>query len=100
MKTGIELISIERAEQIEKHGRTIAYDVKTNKKRELSFAAAVLSCPHPETMGCSSKNDYSCPEGWDVNIWTKIIKKPYRQRLIIAGAFLAAEIDRLNEIYK
>jgi hypothetical protein len=96
MKTGIELIAQEREEQIEKHGRTIDADVKNNKSGELSFAAAALSCPNPESMGLSSANNYSCPTGWDVKIWTKMILKPYKDRLIIAGALLAAEIDRLQ----
>lgn len=96
MQTGIELIAKEREEQITKHVRTIANDVKNNKNGELSFAAAVLSCPNPLAMGASPVNNYSCPSGWDVKMWNKIFKKPYKDRLIIAGAFIAAEIDRLQ----
>ena len=96
MKTGLELIAQERAEQIEKHARTIDADVKYNKTGELSFAAAALSCPNPASMGLSAANDYSCPTGWDVKIWTKMILKPYKERLIIAGALIAAELDRLQ----
>ncbi len=36
-----------------------------------------------------------------MNIFTKMCYKPYEERLIIAGALIAAEIDRLqteNEI--
>lgn len=96
MKTGIELIAIERKEQIEKHGRTVEQDVKNNINGELSFAAALLCCPDPPSMGCTAVNNYSCPAKWDIAIWTKIIKKPYKERLIIAGAFIAAELDRIN----
>ena len=42
MKTGIELIAQERAEQIEKHGRTIELDVKQNNHHQLSDAASAL----------------------------------------------------------
>lgn len=94
--TGIELIAQERIEQIEKHGRTIELDVKNNYSTQLSFAAALLSCPSPEHNGVSSANNYGCPTGWSISIWTKMIKKSYKQRLIIAGALLAAEIDRLQ----
>jgi hypothetical protein len=95
MKTGIELIEIERTEQIEKHGRTVEKDVKTNYLCQLSFAAAILSCPNP-IQYMSKENNYSCPDGWSQKIWDKIRVKPYKERLIIAGALIAAEIDRLQ----
>lgn len=100
MKSGIELIAAERNEQIVKHNRTVTNDVKFNKNEELSFAAAALSCPHPEANGLSASNNYSCPTGWNVKIWIHMIKKPYKERLIIAGALIAAEIDRLNALNK
>jgi len=36
------------------------------------------------------------PKGWDHKIWEKMCHKNYKKRLIIAGALIAAEIDRLN----
>ena len=36
------------------------------------------------------------PNGWDQEIWEKMIRKPHQERLIIAGALIAAELDRLN----
>lgn len=95
MKTGIELIADERKEQIEKHHRTIQDDVKYNTKSELSFAAALLCCPNPEKFA-SRVNDFACPTGWDVKIWERMRTKNYKDRLIIAGALIAAEIDRLQ----
>lgn len=97
MKTGIELIAEERREQIEKHGRTIRKDVELNNMAQLSFAAAILSCPNPEQYQ-SKENNYACPVGWDFNIWNKMRLKSYKERLIIAGALIAAEIDRLQAI--
>lgn len=97
MKTGIELIAIERQEQIEKHGRSIEYDQANNTNAELSFAAALLTCPRPFTHGCQEENDYGCPKGWDKELWFKMITKSYFDRLIIAGALIAAEIDRIAQ---
>jgi hypothetical protein len=99
MKTGIELIAAERQEQIEKHGRTIESDVKYNKDTQLSFGAAILTCPNPEQYQ-KAENNYACPEGWDLKIWDKMRIKSYKDRLIIAGALIAAEIDRIQAIEK
>jgi hypothetical protein len=95
--TGIELIAQERKEQIEKHGRTVELDKANNTSHQLSFAAALLSCPNPKSMGMSAANNYSCPTGWDKDIWKKIIHKPYYDRLVIAGALIAAELDRIQD---
>ena len=96
MKIGIELISKEREEQLSKHHIAVIDDAMYNKGYQLSFAAAALSCPFPESMGLSSENQYGCPSGWDAKIWCKMIHKPYKDRLVVAGALLAAEIDRLQ----
>lgn len=98
MKTGIELIADERSEQIEKHGRTVALDVTQNAECQLSFGAALLSCPYPKANGFSPDSAFGKPQNWDKNIWNKMMSKSYKKRLIIAGALIAAEIDRLQEI--
>jgi len=92
MKTGIELIAIERQEQIEKHGISLAEDTESNKECELSQVAIAML--KKET----SYVDF--PYNWrnrpfmpDV---VKMMNKEYKERLIIAGALIAAEIDRLN----
>ena len=95
MKTGIELIAQERDEQIKKHGRTVKGDVKNNSRGELSFAAARLC---PTDMWLFGNPVEQVPSGWDKQVWRKIVAKTYRQRLIIAGALIAAEIDRLNAL--
>lgn len=96
MKTGIELIATERQEQIEKHNRTIEDDAKKNDKMQLSFGAALLCCPDPKGMGFDPNSNEGKPENWDQKIWNKMMSKSYKERLIIAGALVAAEIDRLN----
>lgn len=86
MLTGIEKIQDERQEQIEDHGRTIANDVKFNDKEQLRIAAMRL-------LGAGT---FLPPIGWDQELWSKMSAKDYEERLIIAGALIAAEIDRIN----
>ena len=92
MKTGIELIAEERQEQIEKHGRSIERDVKENDNYQLSNAAGLLAL--------IDNNDVRllCPKGWNELHWKRMCDKSYEQRLIIAGALIAAEIDRIQRI--
>jgi hypothetical protein len=87
MKTGIELIAQERKEQIEKHGRTVRDDVRFNKVRQLASGAKRLIEINPDPL--------NAPFDWDVDIWQKMCRKDYKERLVIAGALIAAEIDRL-----
>lgn len=88
--TGIELIAAERAEQIEKHGRTIKDDKVINAQHQLSTAASRLCNPYPKV------EDYPIPFRWESTLWQKMLQKSYKERLIIAGALIAAEIDRLQ----
>jgi hypothetical protein len=90
--TGIELIAQERKEQIEKHGRTVEYDVRINNLKQLSLAAELL------ITGKVYNKENLPPYGWDYDLWQKMSNKPYKDRIIIAGTLLAAEIDRLNAI--
>ncbi len=90
--TGIELIAIERKEQIEKHNRSIQWDEHVNPDGQLSRAASLLCAEDRHTM----EPEEWLPEGWDMDIWVKMWNKPHKERLIIAGALIAAEIDRLN----
>ena len=90
METGIELIAIERQEQIEKHFRTIAEDVRENRTGQLVVGAIALA--RSERIGFWDE----MPMTWNEKLCKKMAKKPYKERLIIAGALIAAEIDRLN----
>lgn len=93
MKTGIELIALERAEQIEKHGRTIQADVLNNDHRQLAAAAHKLCDPL-----IYSRHMISPPQNWNQSIWEHMVIRPYKERLIIAGALIAAEIDRIQSL--
>lgn len=88
MKTGIELIAQERQEQIEKHGRTIEKDVTFNECQQLCEGAIALLTTTKGWM----------PLDWDKATCEKMLSKTYKERLIIAGALIAAEIDRLQFI--
>jgi len=88
--TGIELIAKERQEQIEKHGRTIEYDASQNIDGQLAHAASVLSYPYQYA------DDIDAPYDWDIDLFKKMRNKPRIDQLVIAGALIAAEIDRLK----
>ena len=97
MKTGIELIAEERQEQIEKHGRTIEADAAFNYQGQLMFAVSQLIRPDSD-MNAMEKalgaRGFTTPLGWDANIFSKMMGKPYKERKIIAAALIAADIDR------
>ena len=94
--TGIELIVKERQEQIEKHGFCTIYDVNSNSYGGLLKGALFVLT---ERM-----DDY--PPEWNTFFLEKLGAKRGRmtaweyqiERLKIAGALLAAEIDRLQNI--
>lgn len=86
MKTGAELISEERKEQIEKHG----WDIKNDEdysNNELLKAALFAINP----------DQFEWPFNWTPEFRNKILLKTNTvERLKVAGAFIAAEIDRLK----
>jgi hypothetical protein len=89
--TGIELIAKERQEQLEKHGISVKNDAQFNSMMEDNGLPAL-------TLGAVGlfDNSISTPVHWDARIIEKMRCKPYKERLIIAGALLAAEIDRVQ----
>lgn len=90
--TGIELIAQERAEQIGKHGFTIEDDIVNNRFNQLIEGATILMRSNPKIK--------DLPFRWDKERWRKMIVKPYKERLVIAAALIAAEIDRENNYVK
>lgn len=91
--TGVGLIAQERAEQKTKHKRTLRDDKIFNSEGQLSFVAGLIS--NKEAPNVPMIAQY-CPPGWDVEYFMKLINKPYPDRLKIAGALIAAELDRVN----
>lgn len=92
--SGVSLISMERSEQIHKHHMSIGYDQHLNNEGQLPYAAAMLANPSPLSLVRS--DTLCCPKGWDKNLWLKMLQKPFKDRVIIAGALLAAELDRIQ----
>jgi|CXWL01.1.fsa_nt_gi hypothetical protein len=90
MKSGIELIAKERQEQLGKHNRAIEMDVSENDMKQLRWAAQALITEMEEDF----------PFDWGAETWKRLMAKPEIERLAIAGALIAAEIDRINYIKK
>jgi len=87
MKTGIELIAKERDEQINKHG--------FNVTRDSGYAANQLI---KAALFAINPDQFEWPYYWLESFRNKIMKKHILDRLVVAGALIAAEIDRLNAI--
>lgn len=88
MKTGIEQITEERVKQITKHGYTAYHDVVYQNKELVDAAIAYLFTAlgydiFPENVRWPFSPKYFKNEG-------------YVESLKKAGAFIAAELDRLN----
>lgn len=81
--TGIGLIATERQEQIVKHGFSVENDQYYSRK-ELIQAAKFAMNPDLEYW----------PSKWNQELAEKIRSKDEIGRLTVAGAFIAAEIDR------
>lgn len=90
MKSGIELIAEERQEQLSKHGRTVEKDVQINNESQLIHAAERM------LHGRGHESNNFPPVNWNYEIWNNMLDKPKLERLIIAGALIAAEIDRIQ----
>jgi len=83
---GIALITDARHEQASVHSYTAVHDFLTHENGELQQAAtAIILC-----------DCHYWPSGWPIEIYHNIIEKPTKERFAHAGAFCAAEIDRLN----
>lgn len=110
MKTGIELIAQERQEQIEKHGYNKSHD-KKHDGGNLALNASILASPQViyeiEAFANSTRiNALNVSPDWKLphlaqkgNIIvhnSKLGKRERIKQLIVAGALICAEIDRIN----
>jgi hypothetical protein len=98
MKTGIELIHQERSEQLSKHNRTVEMDIRQNKYKQLSIGASKLLFKDQQIDIYEEFKNGLPPFGWDEDIWRRMYGKSYKERLTIAGALIAAELDRIQSI--
>lgn len=96
MKTGIDLFTTERLKQIDKHGFTAKHHAEHPEwyeNNQLQLAAfSLLSHEFYE----QSEVDDTIPEGWDRDWFLDLHSRPHKERLIIAGTLIAAELDRLE----
>lgn len=96
IKTGIELIAEERQDQIEKHGYDAEWlndNPQYYSKGQLITAAQMLLAFDNEGVPFNL-----LPDNWPDDDCEKMLLKPYKERLVIASALIAAEIDRLQNI--
>lgn len=100
MATGIEIIAAERRRQIDK-GLTIERDVLTNNRKQLVIAASFLLYSQFEVISdhlidMVRELSGSTLKDWDMDMFIDMMRRPYEERVRIAGALCAAELDRLN----
>ena len=92
MKTGLEQISEERVKQITKYGYTSYHD-NGYKNKELLYAALAY-------LKLAIGEEDTLTESWAMEDWPWDIKyfkdEGYVENLKKVGAFIAAELDRLN----
>ncbi len=102
MKTGAELIARERQDQIEKHGYSLEYDAETHPNYELCWAAASLLCvPDNKPIADIDFIVTTKLKKFNKGVFFKtLFKRSYKERLVIAAALLAAEIDRVQGLYE
>ena len=84
--TAVNLIALERHEQLNRHGYSIEYDAEQNHDGQLLEAA----------MYCLTGSQAQWPDNFQQCYMLHIFKKDRIEQLVIAAAFIAAEIDRLN----
>jgi len=92
MKTGIEILAEERQKQIDKYGFTAQQSINHPEwydNYQLQFAAFTLLAHEFE-----EQVEIQTPDGWDEDWFRKMNSKARLERLTIAGALIAAEIDR------
>lgn len=99
---GVELIQQEREKQIKKHGFTSKFLAENQKYyygQQLIYASELLSKPDNDDIFRPTAIEFELhPMNWDKEWFLRLMNKPYKERLVIAGALIASEIDRLNEL--
>ena len=113
MKSGIELITEERERQVSQEGWTPEHDDE-HEGNQIAMAAACYAAPvslRAEIEVPCNCREAMCPHSafpptrWvDAWPWDKKFDKRHKhdrlRQLVIAGALIAAEIDRLQRQFK
>jgi hypothetical protein len=91
--TGVALIAEERRRQVQDEGWSPAHD-DTHDDGELVDAAYCVLYEHAQGPGCVDDDDE--PDGWEQALALKMRHADPIRRLVVVGALVAAEIDRLR----
>lgn len=96
MKTGIELITQERKEQIEKHGWSLDHDASY---ADGQLIEAALFCYEQAriNIGILHHETRQWPSGWIKHFEDKIRAKTVIEQMTVCGAFWLAEFDRTDD---
>lgn len=89
---GVKLIANERRKQIDKHGFTAEHHVnhpEWYENNQMRNAAASILIPDIVSIS---------PENWDLKWFLNLCYREPKERLIIAGALIASELDRLEQL--
>lgn len=100
MFTGIELIAEERQRQKDAEGYTRQHDSE-HINCELAYVASYYAAPENIYVKEETENNIYFSECWPRNWDKKYNKKNKHNRirqLVIAGALIAAEIDRIQDM--
>ncbi|MEP2445610.1 MAG: hypothetical protein ABJI69_00155 [Balneola sp.] len=83
--TGITKIQKERKDHLTKHGYTAEHDDQYTKEELLDAA-----------LFCITGDMSNAPVSWHDEFYRKVFRKCRVDQLAVAGALIAAEIDRLQ----
>lgn len=92
--TGLEMIIKEREEQLEKHGYTPLTDQYYKSDELLWLAQWLISVNIGEEEDLEEVLFFEDDSPFPNSLREKLKLKPYNERLAIAGAFIAAHIDK------
>lgn len=96
---GVQMIAQERQKQIYKHGFTAEHHAdhpEWYEQGQLQYAAMALLSQDGEPEKVMTET----PVNWDFGWFQNLLQRNPYERVKIAGALLAAELDRQNEIRK
>lgn len=99
-QTAIGMIVEERARQIEQEGYTAEHDDTEHPEGELADMAACYAVGAPVIIPVGDPEDGDCVDAWEPEVWgpfaDAIAGKDRIRQLVIAGALVVAEIERLQ----
>ena len=99
IQTGIELIAAERRRQVEQEGWAEYEDCMKHPDNELAIAAACYAVEGTGRRVVRHSSGFKWENAWPwCDEWDKRKKHNRERQLVIAGALIAAEIDRLQQL--